>query len=100
MLVIWSIFRTSPNSRIWSAKMVGQRVSDCCYFFLNFLDGLPAEMGINCELGAFGDDGKIDMYRTVHDRALDDSSINPRRQTLEKMISGMYLVSFFSLQRN
>nr|CAD2171151.1 unnamed protein product [Meloidogyne enterolobii] len=54
-------------------------------------DGLPEEMCINCELGAFGDDGKIDKYRTVHDRKLDANSINPRKQTFEKMISGMYL---------
>lgn len=54
-------------------------------------DGLPEEMCINCELGAFGDDGKIDKYRTVHDRTLDANSINPRKQTFEKMISGMYL---------
>ncbi|CAK5037732.1 unnamed protein product [Meloidogyne enterolobii] len=54
-------------------------------------DGLPEEMCINCELGAFGDDGKIDKYRTVHDKKLDANSINPRKQTFEKMISGMYL---------
>ncbi|CAK5020274.1 unnamed protein product [Meloidogyne enterolobii] len=54
-------------------------------------DGLPEEMCINCELGAFGDDGKIDKYRTAHDRKLDANSINPRKQTFEKMISGMYL---------
>jgi hexokinase len=51
-------------------------------------------MCINCELGAFGDDGKIDMYRTVHDKALDAHSLNPRKQTYEKMIAGMYLVGF------
>ncbi|KAL7080719.1 hypothetical protein ACQ4LE_000969 [Meloidogyne hapla] len=54
-------------------------------------DGLPAGIGINCELGAFGDDGRLDQYRTVHDRTLDANSINPRKQTFEKMISGMYL---------
>lgn len=63
--------------------------------FLSFSDGLPEEMCINCELGAFGDDGKIDKYRTVHDRTLDANSINPRKQTFEKMISGMYLVRFY-----
>uniref|UniRef100_A0A915MTU8 Phosphotransferase n=1 Tax=Meloidogyne javanica TaxID=6303 RepID=A0A915MTU8_MELJA len=70
--------------------------SNACYMerlqnITKLNDGLPEEMCINCELGAFGDDGKIDKYRTVHDRTLDANSINPRKQTFEKMISGMYL---------
>lgn len=49
------------------------------------------EMCVNTEWGAFGDDGKLDKYRTEYDRALDEKSINPGKQLFEKMISGMYL---------
>jgi len=54
-------------------------------------DGLPPEMCINTEWGAFGDDGVIESFRTKYDRALDERSINPGKQLFEKMISGMYL---------
>lgn len=52
-------------------------------------------MCINIEWGAFGDDGRLEMYRTGYDRFLDEKTINPGRQLFEKMISGMYLVNNF-----
>ncbi|KAH8358921.1 hypothetical protein KR093_003250 [Drosophila rubida] len=48
-------------------------------------------MIVNCEMGAFGDNGVLDFVRTSYDRAVDKQSINPKRQTFEKCISGMYL---------
>ena len=46
------------------------------------------------EWGAFGDDGKLEQFRTKYDKALDGQSIQPGKQLFEKMISGMYLVSW------
>lgn len=46
---------------------------------------------INTEWGAFGDNGALDFVRTEYDREIDHFSINPGRQTQEKMISGMYM---------
>ncbi|CAJ0596275.1 unnamed protein product [Cylicocyclus nassatus] len=54
-------------------------------------DGLPDEMIINTEWGAFGDDGALDSIRTDFDKAVDAGSINPGKQLFEKMISGMYM---------
>ena len=49
------------------------------------------EMCINTEWGAFGDDGCLNIVRTIYDDEVDKQTINPGRQTFEKMISGMYL---------
>merc|ERR1711944_268198 len=49
------------------------------------------EMVINTEWGAFGDKGEIDFLRTKWDKAVDEASLNPGRQTFEKLISGMYM---------
>lgn len=46
---------------------------------------------INTEWGAFGDGGELDGVRTEHDLALDRESVNPGRQSFEKLISGLYL---------
>ena len=46
---------------------------------------------INTEWGAFGDHGELDFVRTKWDEEVDRSSLNPGRQTFEKMISGMYM---------
>ncbi|KAH8256584.1 hypothetical protein KR026_002515 [Drosophila bipectinata] len=46
---------------------------------------------INTEWGAFGDNGALDFVRTEFDRDIDVHSINPGKQTFEKMISGMYM---------
>ncbi|XP_073955563.1 hexokinase A isoform X3 [Choristoneura fumiferana] len=50
-----------------------------------------ADMLINTEWGAFGDDGALDFVRTEFDREIDVNSVNPGKQIQEKMISGMYL---------
>ena len=39
----------------------------------------------------FGDNGELDFIQTKWDRKVDENSINPGRQTFEKMISGMYM---------
>lgn len=46
---------------------------------------------INTEWGAFGDNGALDFVRTEFDNDIDSHSINPGKQTFEKMISGMYM---------
>ncbi|XP_048745632.1 hexokinase-2-like isoform X1 [Ostrea edulis] len=51
----------------------------------------PNEVIINTEWGAFGDNGCLDFIRTEYDRELDNFSINPGKQIMEKMISGMYM---------
>ena len=48
-------------------------------------------MIINTEWGAFGDDGELDIIKTKWDEAVDEGSLNPGKQTFEKMISGMYM---------
>lgn len=48
-------------------------------------------MIVNCELGAFGDNGVLDFIRTDYDKLVDKESINPKKQIFEKCISGMYL---------
>ncbi|CAG5133645.1 unnamed protein product [Candidula unifasciata] len=51
----------------------------------------PRQVIINTEWGAFGDNGCLDFTRTEYDRELDTFSINPGKQVMEKMISGMYM---------
>lgn len=51
----------------------------------------PQQVIINTEWGALGDDGSMDFMKTEYDRKVDKHSINPGRQTYEKMISGMYM---------
>jgi len=51
----------------------------------------PGEgMIVNMEWGAFGD-GKDFLPLTKYDTQLDKASVNPGKQLLEKMVSGMYL---------
>ncbi|WKX89311.1 hypothetical protein Q1695_008731 [Nippostrongylus brasiliensis] len=54
-------------------------------------DGMPDEIVMNCEWGAFGDDGSLSFIYTRFDREVDKESINPGKQIFEKMIAGMYL---------
>ncbi|ESO88745.1 hypothetical protein LOTGIDRAFT_94696, partial [Lottia gigantea] len=54
-------------------------------------DDHPQQVIINTEWGAFGDNGCLDFIRTEYDLELDTYSINPGKQILEKMISGMYM---------
>ncbi|XP_064469290.1 hexokinase type 2-like [Ornithodoros turicata] len=51
----------------------------------------PAQVIINTEWGAFGDKGSLDFITTPYDKDIDKNSLNPGKQTFEKMISGMYM---------
>lgn len=62
-----------------------ETLEDCCQ------SGAPPTMIINTEWGAFGDKKELDFIRTKWDEAVDAGSINPGKQTFEKMISGMYI---------
>ena len=54
-------------------------------------DDFPGEehMVINTEWGAFGDNEELDFIKTKWDIAVDEFSVNPGKQTFEKMISGI-----------
>ena len=54
---------------------------------------LDGHMIVNTEWGAFGDNKELDFIRTKWDEAVDAGSLNPGKQTFEKMISGMYMVN-------
>ncbi len=62
-----------------------QTIEECCK-----LEG-PPQMIINTEWGAFGDNKELEFIRTKWDQAVDAGSLNPGKQTFEKMISGMYI---------
>lgn len=51
----------------------------------------PAQVIINTEWGAFGDNGCLNYLRTKYDHQVDACSLNPGLQLFEKMISGMYM---------
>ncbi|GAB6031538.1 Hexokinase-2 [Chamberlinius hualienensis] len=51
----------------------------------------PQQVIVNCEWGAFGDNGALDFIRTEYDKTIDENSINAGTQIYEKMISGMYM---------
>ena len=53
--------------------------------------GTQNEMIINTEWGAFGDKGEIAFLLTEWDKRVDDATLNPGKQTFEKLISGMYM---------
>ena len=57
---------------------------------------LPADtpMAINCEWGAFDNEGKV-LPRTPYDVAIDKDSPRPGQQAFEKMIAGLYLGEIF-----
>lgn len=50
-----------------------------------------ANMVINMEWGAFGNNGCLDFIRTAYDYEIDQCSLNPKKQIYEKMMSGMYM---------
>ncbi|KAJ7154019.1 hexokinase [Mycena crocata] len=50
-----------------------------------------AEMGINCEWGAFDSFEHEHLPRTKYDAIVDDTSNKPGEQAFEKLISGRYL---------
>ena len=45
-------------------------------------------MVINTEWCAFGDNEELDFLKTKWDISVDEMSVNPGKQTFEKMISG------------
>ncbi|KAL2123155.1 hypothetical protein VTJ04DRAFT_3610 [Mycothermus thermophilus] len=59
---------------------------------------LPPEtpMAINCEWGAFDNEGKV-LPRTPYDLIIDRDSPRPGQQAFEKMIAGLYLGEIFRL---
>ncbi|NWV27761.1 HXK2 protein, partial [Origma solitaria] len=56
------------------------------------VEGDEGRMCINMEWGAFGDNGCLDHIFTQFDKVVDESTINPGKQSrFEKLVSGMYL---------
>ncbi|KAL2270224.1 hypothetical protein VTJ83DRAFT_2408 [Remersonia thermophila] len=53
-------------------------------------------MAINCEWGAFDNEGKV-LPRTPYDVTIDSDSPRPGQQAFEKMIAGLYLGEIFRL---
>ncbi|XP_064551485.1 hexokinase type 2 [Drosophila montana] len=62
-----------------------------CETFDEYRNSTKPNMIINCEWGAFGDNGVLDFIRTSYDHQVDKNSINPKKQIFEKCISGMYM---------
>ena len=40
----------------------------------------PRQVILNCEWGAFGDNGVLEFLRTKHDHEIDVTSLNPGKQ--------------------
>ncbi|EDW84127.1 uncharacterized protein Dwil_GK18967 [Drosophila willistoni] len=57
----------------------------------NFHTSSKQNMVINCEWGAFGDNGVLEFIKTSYDKQVDKQTPNVNKQTFEKCISGMYL---------
>ena len=53
-------------------------------------------MVINCEWGAFDNEGKV-LPQTPYDISIDKSSPRPGQQAFEKMVAGLYLGEIFRL---
>lgn len=51
----------------------------------------PKQVIINMEWGAFGDNGCLNFLLTEYDTEVDKTSLNPKKQIYEKMMSGMYM---------
>ena len=49
-------------------------------------DSEPDHVIVNTEWGAFGDCGELEFVRTKWDELVDSNSLNPGKQTFEKMI--------------
>uniref|UniRef100_A0A3P9PMA4 Hexokinase-3 n=1 Tax=Poecilia reticulata TaxID=8081 RepID=A0A3P9PMA4_POERE len=69
--------------------------TNACYMeelrHIDMVQGDEGRMCVNTEWGAFGDDGALHDFITDFDRDVDAASLNPGKQTFEKMVSGMYL---------
>ena len=48
---------------------------------MELLDGSEGKMCVNMEWGAFGDHGELDDFSTDFDKAVDEHSANPGKQT-------------------
>ena len=73
-----------PDTNI--GLILGEGTNAC---YMESLDAVPKLKGdckpsspviINTEWGAFGDDGKLDMWRTPYDFQLGKAAISPREQ--------------------
>ncbi|XP_053689669.1 hexokinase type 2-like [Sabethes cyaneus] len=62
-----------------------------CEMFDGYKDPSKQCVIINTEWGAFGDNGALDFVRTEYDQMVDRFSLNPGKEILEKMSSGMYM---------
>ncbi|XP_070201593.1 hexokinase-4-like isoform X2 [Littorina saxatilis] len=74
-----SVAQTDHNCRV--GLVIGNGFNAC------YMDEHVKHMIINTEWGGLGNKGCLDFIRTEFDRALDTSSINKNKQTLEKMVS-------------
>lgn len=89
---------SNPNCRI--GLIVGTGFNACYMESLERCDKWPAnytspkQVIVNCEWGAMGDNKELrelDKFRNEFDQEVDQSSINARSQTYEKMVAGMYI---------
>lgn len=89
---------SQPDCRI--GLIVGTGFNACYLEALDKCDKWPAnymppkQVVINCEWGAMGDNAKLrelDQFRNAIDAQIDAESVNPNNQTLEKLVSGMYV---------
>ncbi|CAI9547731.1 unnamed protein product [Staurois parvus] len=81
-----------PNCEIGLIAGTG---SNLCYMEemknIEFLERDEGRMCINTEWGGFGDNDCLADIQTQYDRHVDEKSLNPGKQSYEKMTSGMYL---------
>ncbi|XP_023172102.2 hexokinase type 2-like [Drosophila hydei] len=86
----------NPNCKI--GMILGTGTNACYMEKTSNVEMLPGYqtsrkpfMIINCEWGAFGDNGELDFVRNSYDNAVDKRSVYPKKQTFEKCISGKYM---------
>lgn len=69
-----------------------ERLDRCDKWPANYTN--PKQVIINCEWGAMGDNKErreLDKFRNEFDARVDAESVNPKSQTYEKMVAGMYV---------
>uniref|UniRef100_A0A4W3GGS6 Hexokinase-2 n=1 Tax=Callorhinchus milii TaxID=7868 RepID=A0A4W3GGS6_CALMI len=82
------------NPKCEVGVIIGTGTNACYMEEMRNIEMVPGDEGqmcINMEWGAFGDNGCLEDFVTSTDKQLDSYSQNPRKQTYEKMISGLYL---------
>ncbi|OCT71813.1 hexokinase HKDC1 [Xenopus laevis] len=81
-----------PNCEIGLIAGTGSNV---CYMEemknIELVEEDEGKMCINTEWGGFGDNGCLADIQTKYDIDVDENSLNPGKQSYEKMTSGMYL---------